>query len=111
MRTGDGFEVEWPYSRREVTTVFRAHLDRLRGKDALDKALAHAELTRAQLAYLYDFRGYPYAFKLAFVGRKVRAFDLHAFAEGLSLHKLYRALGRGKQDRKALIEALLREDR
>ena len=79
--------------------------------DQIEKALAHGELTRAQLAFLYDRAGYAYAYKLAFIGRKLRAFDLVPFAEGLSVHKLYRALGRGKQERKALIEALLNEEK
>jgi len=113
MLSRDGIEVAWPYCDRPGSTHTAKELLALIDKntDAATKLVAHAHLTRAQIAFLYAAtpRIYEWGLRRRMAGKRILQSGLLEFCAGIGEKRLIGLFGKEalRNDKRALRRALL----
>lgn len=83
LLTVDGKEVPWPFSRKKIRTISltEAELQSLRNPVAIERIMAHENLSNAQIINLYKYRAR--GFKVRRVARRIRELDIVELCRGL----------------------------
>jgi len=95
MLTGDGIEVDWPYSAIKIASfITAAHIQRLKSDDCAIVADALAELKRAQVHLLYRDSKLALAKQRYQLGRRIKQTSCLDYCLGSYDQKLWRIFGK-----------------
>ncbi len=108
--TADGEYFVWPHSSSRTTKLTAKQLAALLSKNALERVLAHGDVSRGELRHLFGAtRGKRLrAFELNLCAQRIRASGLEKICKGLAEKPLCRIF-RASKDRRELMRLLLAE--